>query len=139
MRYITGMQALNLTCSLLTTGDWHQAAIKWNKLRLKDTDTAFFGSYGIEKNSSVPHHPGEYLAANHIRACLDLIADSDFANAQGMNHDYIDNDLYDLEIFDHVSRLKNQPNWQEIDAFMEKEYKMKWLRYKEGSKDKGKK
>lgn len=84
MKYITGLQALNLTCSLDTTGDWHQPCLDWSHLSLWDTDTAFYKDYGIEENSHVPEHPGEiFKVANHIRALLDMLYAKDFGNAGG--------------------------------------------------------
>ena len=118
----------------MTTGDWHQSAIQWDTLHFKNTETAFFKDYGIEFNSSVPGHSGSFYVANHIRALLDMLYDKDFSNAQGMRKDYIGNDAYNQEIFNLVSQMKDLPQWPSIDAFMEKEYRMQWIRFKEESK-----
>lgn len=131
MKYITGLQALNLTCSLDTTGDWHQPCLDWSHLSLWDTDTAFYKDYGIEENFHVPEHPGEkFKVANHIRALLDMLYAKDFGNARGMNRDYIGQPLYDGEIFAKVMEMRRLPYWDEIDRFMEKEYLMKWVRFR---------
>lgn len=53
MKYITGTFALNLSCKLETCGDWHCSGIQWNKVRIEDSETSFFGDYGIEKNKYV--------------------------------------------------------------------------------------
>lgn len=133
MRYITGIQALNLPCSLETSGDWHLTTTHWEELKMLDTETSPFGTYGIEKRNRVPFHPGEHFCANHIRACLDLIEQGNFSSAQGMRDDYICNESYNKEIFEKVMLLKNRPNWDEIKNFMGREYKCKWLDFLEAS------
>ena len=134
MLYISGIHALNIDCNLLTTGDWHRRAIHWDVLlqRLRESENSIFGNYGIERNKTLSFIDEQpvYNVANHIRACLDLIEEGNFSVAQGMNNDFICNDEYDEEIFNKVMLLKNKKNWHDIDHFMEKEYKMKWLRFK---------
>ena len=44
-----------------------------------------------------------------------------------MRDDYICNERYNREIFEKVLLLRNRPNWNEITAFMGREYKCKWL------------
>ena len=71
MLYITGLFALNLECSLGTTGDWHMSGMDWSKLTLADSNNSIFGTYGIERNSirSIPEHEGKpHYIANHVRA-----------------------------------------------------------------------
>lgn len=68
MKYISGIHALNLRCSLETCGDWHASGIQWKNLTVRESSDSVFGDYGIEDNSSVPGHPGNHKAANHIRA-----------------------------------------------------------------------
>lgn len=46
-----------------------------------------------------------------------------------MNNDFICNPKYDDEIFSKVILLKNNKNWENINKFMLKEYKVKWLNY----------
>lgn len=87
MKYITGQHALNLPCSLMTSGDWHQSALQWEFPFCRDSRDSVFGDYGIE-------HKGTYDVANHIRALLDLLEMGRFTAAQGMNKDYICNDKY---------------------------------------------
>lgn len=134
MKYISGIHALNIECNLNTTGDWHRSALKWDVLamRLKESDNSIFKDYGIEQNKSLLFLKDTpiYNVANHIRACLDLIADGNFASAMGMRNDFICTNEYDYEIFEKVLLLKNQPNWQAIDDFMGQEYQMKWLNFK---------
>jgi hypothetical protein len=130
MRYITGIHALNLPCSLLTGGDWHSSALKWKKLTVRESKDSLFGDYGIEHCSVVPEHSGTYAAANHIRALLDLLELGNFSAAQGMNRDYICNDDYTNEVFDKVALMRSLPNWHNIDGFMGREYYGQWLDYK---------
>lgn len=130
MKYVTGVQALNIPCELETTGDWHRSAIRWTELCLRDSDTMFFGEYGIESEKTVPEHEGKYYVANHIRALLDLLQEGDFSNAQGMRKDYIGNDNYNAEVFRQVKKLSVLVNWPQIDDFMTREYKVSWLLFK---------
>ncbi|MDR2611320.1 MAG: hypothetical protein LBG06_00220 [Deltaproteobacteria bacterium] len=76
------MQALNVPCSLGTTGDWHASALSWKRLDLRETDGSVFGDYGLETGRAVPCREGTYTVANHIRACLDLLDEGKFANAE---------------------------------------------------------
>lgn len=132
MIYLTGIHALNIPCGLETCGDWHAPALKWEKLILRDSDKMFFKTYGIEKSlKSVPDHEEKYYVANHIRALLDLISEGNFAVAQGMNNDFICNPKYDSEIFNAVYKLRKDPLWTDIDSFMTREYKIKWIDWKE--------
>ena len=130
MKYITGIHALNLPCSLLTCGDWHSPALQWERPRFRESKHSIFGEYGIEQCSNVPEHEGTFAVANHIRALLDLLDEGNFSVAQGMNNDYICNDDYTDEIFDKVSRMRILPHWSDIDRFMGSEYYGKWLDYK---------
>ena len=130
MKYISGQHALNLSCSLLTCGDWHRSALQWENLHLKESNNSIFKDYGIETNKTVPEHTEKYNVANHIRALLDLLEDGNFSLAQGMNKDFICNDSYTEEVFNQVSKLKNFSHWDKIDQFMGKEYFAEWLSYK---------
>jgi len=130
MRYITGIHALNLPCSLLTCGDWHRSSLQWEKPRFRNSADSFFGDYGIEQCSVVPENEGTYAVANHIRALLDLLEAGNFSEAQGMNDDFIGNDDYTAEVFTKVAMLKDLPHWNRIDQFMGSEYYGVWLNYK---------
>ena len=130
MQYITGIHALNLPCSLLTCGDWHQSALQWEKPRFRNSEDSFFGDYGIEQCSVVPENEGTYAVANHIRALLDLLELGNYSLAQGMNEEFIGNDDYTDEIFDKVTLMKDLSHWRGIDRFMGQEYYGKWLDYK---------
>lgn len=132
MKYISGIHALNLNCNLETCGDWHQSAIQWDAPYIKDTNNSVFGEYGLEFKKSIPEHTGDFVTANHIRALLDMLDDGQFSYAQGMRDNYICNDNYTNEIFHNVVKLRNNQNWNKIDSFMEKEYKVRWLLFKKG-------
>lgn len=99
---------------------------------MRESEGSFFGDYGIECGRVIPEHEGLYNVANTIRACLDLLYERNFPTAQGMRHDFICNDKYDGEIFELVSRMRGLPYWEDIDRFMEREYRMKWRSYKHG-------
>lgn len=130
MKYITGIHALNLPCPLETDGDWHASALKWEKITFAESSVMFFGDYGINAGISIPEHDGTYYVADHIRALLDLLQWGHFSVAQGMNNDFIGNPKYDIEIFKKVYLMKCLGHWKDIDSFMEKEYMMKWVRFK---------
>jgi len=131
MQYITGIHALNLSCELNTTGDWHTCSIQWKNPTMAESDGSLFGEYGIESNKRIPEHVGTYYVANHIRALLDLLEQGNYAVAEGMRKDFICNESYNQEIFDKIYYMKQLKNWKEIDIFMEQEYMMEWIRYKE--------
>lgn len=137
MRYISGIHALNIPCQLNTTGDWHASALQWKQPHWKDTQNTFFGDWGIEKGHSVPEHLGKYAVANHLRACLDMLEDSDFSNLHGMYHDYLGNDIYLPMFFQKVWTMRCLSTWQQIDNFMEKEFLMKWVYFKQSCHGKG--
>ena len=131
MQYISGRYALNLPCSLDTSGDWHAASLDWEHLPLLHSEKNFYKDYGIEKHDTPHGLTGTYFVANHIRACLDMLLAFDFSNLSGMRKDFICTDQYDDEIFQKIYMLRDHPRWKEIDQFIEKEYMMKWLRWKE--------
>ncbi|MEG0360626.1 MAG: hypothetical protein RR602_03270 [Longicatena sp.] len=134
MLYLSGVHALNIDCLLNTTGDWHCSAIRWDVIdkRLKDSSYSVFKDYGIEKDKQLffLDRKPKYNVANHIRACLDLIEEGNFAQAQGMRKDFICTNEYDKEIFRKVLLLKNSNQWDKVDNFMGKEYSMKWFYFK---------
>ncbi|MDD4291897.1 MAG: hypothetical protein PHX51_06675 [Clostridia bacterium] len=130
MIYVTGQHALNINCSLLTCGDWHQSALQWHSPSLRDSRESIYGTYGIETNKKIPEHIRKYNVANHIRALLDLLEMGKFTLAQGMNNDFICNDTYNNEIFTMVYKLRQSNNWSDIDKFMNKEYRNDWQKYR---------
>jgi Uncharacterized conserved protein len=131
MLYVSGVHALNISCILETCGDWHQSAIQWKNIPLIESEESIYGDYGIELNKKVPEHTETFAIANHIRALLDLLQDGKFSVAQGMKNDFICNDKYTDEIFQKVSLLKKNKNWNEIDNFMKKEYLSRWSDFNE--------
>jgi hypothetical protein len=135
LKYITGIHALNLPCSLETCGDWHCSALRWKNLSIAESEGSIFGEYGIEHGTKIPEHTELYHCANTIRALLDLLIEENYAVAQGMNNDYICNDQYTPEVFKKVSMLKHLDHWQKINHFMGREYRTQWLDYIMGCKD----
>lgn len=133
MKYLTGIHALNLSCSLDTCGDWHSKSINWKHPDFRESNQSTLKDYGIEKNKSVKYLNTKqtYNVANHIRALLDMLIVGNYGYAQGLKDEYICNDKYTYEIFQYVIKLKNEKNWDEINNFMEKEYKLKWLDFLE--------
>ncbi len=131
MRYVTDIHALNLTCSLGTTGDWHASSLQWDHPRMLESEDSPWGDWGIEAPSAatLPGHPGEaYNVANHVRALADMVAQGRFIPAQGMSQEFLDGDEYDEELFEHILMLKGSPRWDDIDRFMRKEYRLKWAK-----------
>ena len=135
MRYISGMQALNLPCELDTCGDWHRSGMDWDTPFILDSDHSIFGEYGIEHNKPIPDNQGLYSVANHIRACLDLLALGFYDLAQGMKEDFICTDKYDSEIFEKVLMMRKLRNWLKINDFMEQEYRLEWINFREDRDD----
>lgn len=129
MKYISGMQALNLIPPENTPGDWHFSSMNWENPTMRESDDSPFGDWGIYVGE-VPRI-GKMHIANHLRACADLIAERYYGDAQGMRDNFIDNDSYNEEFFEKIMLLKSFKNWSEVDEFMEKEYLCRWLNYKE--------
>ncbi len=132
MKYISGMPALNLPCSLDTTGDWHHSCYDWTKVPFCESDGSILGDWGIERQ--FVRERGEWCnVANTLRACLDLMEDGLFSLAGGMKEDYIANDIYTKDIFEQAEkliRMSDEAKGREIDRFLEKEYELQWLDYK---------
>lgn len=131
MDYITGIYALNLAAPEGTPGDWHHSCIDWERVPFSRVEDSPFGDWGIYSREVT--QKGRVSVANHLRACVDLIADGQFSAVQGMRENFIDDDTYDEAIFEKVLELRNKPNWDEIDIFMGHEYMMRWIRYKENA------
>lgn len=135
MRYITGIHALNLPCSLGTCGDWHTSALRWEDITFRNSGSSILGDYGIELGKTIPEHTGTYAVANHIRALLDLIIEGNFSVAQGMRDDFICDASYTPEILEAIkfilSKTPDKEKRQAIDRFMGKEYMMEWYWFKQ--------
>lgn len=133
MRYITGIFALNIRTMPDVCGDWHRLALDWSKActaaYTAESEGSVWGDYGIVQNFFVHELGRKCNVANTIRALLDNIANKKFYYAEGMKDDYICNDNYTQEVFSKVIMLRDRPDWDEIDAFMKKEYMMEWVNY----------
>lgn len=130
MLYITGIHALNLPCSLETSGDWHTSALQWSNLHLHESEGSIFGDYGIERCNKVLEHNGVFFIADTLRVLLDMLIEEQFGLAQGAKNDFICNDNYTEEFFSKVSVLKHLPYWNKINEFMLKEYELEWYERK---------
>lgn len=130
MKYISGMYALNLKCSLDTCGDWHQSGMDWKALKFRETEGSLFGEYGIEPCSYVPEHDGSYMTADTLRGLLDILEENRLTNAQGMKEDFICNGIYTQEFFEKVLMLQHLEHWNDIDRLMKREYMQEWLDFK---------
>ena len=131
IKYLTGIHALNFTCKLDACGDWHSKSINWNHPDIRESIDSVFKDYGIVEDRKVKFLDcsKKYNVANHIRSLLDMLLIGNYGYAQGMKEDYICNEQYTDEIFNQVLKLKNENNWHEINNFMKKEYKTKWIDY----------
>lgn len=123
MKYITGLHALNLDCSLNTCGDWHTSGIQWESPFIKESINSTFGNYGIEDNCRVPQHPGSHKVANHIRYFWIYWRMA----ISVMHKECICTDEYNSEIFEKILLLKSHENGKTVNSFMGKEYGRKWL------------
>ncbi len=149
MRYITGIHALNLSCELETTGDWHTSALKWEKIDIRDSEDSIFGEWGIKKETEIPNKAEKYPHANHIRAILDIMEKGNEYQIRwlkGFRNEFICTEIYDEIIFGKVYQLKGVvSDWELINKLMGYEYRMKWVNwirgkegYEEKIKDEGK-
>lgn len=129
MNYVTGMHALNLMCPLGTTGDWHSASVDWNNLEFKESEDSVFGDFGIYEGKILGK---KYHIADHIRASLDFLEDGKFMLAGGMRKDYLDDDpKFDEIVFEKCLLLKDSELWDKIDAFLSKEYKSRYWKWRD--------
>ena len=128
MRYVTGIFALNLPAPEKTPGDWHFSALNWNQARTWDTDVSVFGDFGIY-TGDVPGL-GKVPVANHLRACLNMLSWGDYGTIEGMREYFIADDSYATLLFSQVLLLKHSPQWEQIDDFLNREYRMLWMTFK---------
>ncbi len=131
MEYLSGMHALNISCELDTSGDWHQSNYKWQNLEFNESESTLFKDYGIENNKKLPNGVVTNVA-NHIRASLDLIVSRKFNLISGFKDDFICNSKYHNEIFRKIIILKNHENWDEINKFMCDEFMGEWIEFLKG-------
>ncbi len=132
MKYISGIFALNIPCSLDTTGDWHRSSLPWDKVDIKESDNSPLKAWGIEKNVYVRELNGRYNVANTLRACVDFLDTDKYLSVEGMRKDYLGNDKYNQELFKAVYSLKpyKTPNqWENISKIIGEEYNLLWIRY----------
>lgn len=131
MRYISGTHALNIDNSLNTCGDWHITAIYWEDkyIDFKDTDKSLFGDWGIEYNKEIPLHTELYPVANDLRAVLDLMIDNRLRYIKGFRNDWFCTDEYNEIFFEQVIKLRELPQWKDINNLMKQEFMFEWDNY----------
>ena len=139
MKYITGMFALNIPCSLGTTGDWHRTSLPWERVEIRESDDSVLKEEGIEKDVFVEELGRNCNVANHIRACVDMLDEGRYSLASGMRYDFFDDDMsFNPVLFDYVYRLKavkTPREWKAICQVLEKDYMLRWLRFLEEKED----
>lgn len=136
MKYVTGIIALGVPCSLDTCGKWNVTKAQYideNLMRLRESDESPFKDYGIEMNKIVPYHEFcLYNVANHVRAYLDLLYEGEFEVLEELFYDCIDNGKARKDIFMCVySKLRNLACFTEVNQFMEKEFGNAWNSFKD--------
>lgn len=128
--YITGIYALNLPCSLETTGDWHSSSLNWKNAHFKNANESTFSLWGIEKHY-VNQLGKDCLVANHLRAILDLMEEGKTKMLKGFRKDWICVDDYNNVFMEQVWKLRNKNNWEDIDDLMVREFTLLWRKFKE--------
>lgn len=131
-RYLTGTYALNVPCPDGTPGDWHHSSLDWSNTTslLVPVSSSPFGYLGLYRHDF--HDAKNVLVANHVRACLDLIANGYFGSAQGMRDCFLDDPKTAPVVFHAVwDGLRDSTRWADIDRFMGREYGCSWLDFKE--------
>ena len=140
MKYISGIYALNIPCSLDTTGDWHRSSLPWKEVELKDSEESPLKGLGIEKDVYIRELGRSFNVANTLRACVDFLDEGKYLSASGMRRDYICNDKYDRTLFEMVYALKpykTEEQWNRIRKIMEKDYMLKWIGFEKEKEDQG--
>ena len=134
MLYISGLYALNLPCKLKLQGDGHMSSLDWNKVKYLESKDSIFEDYGIEVGYSNEELGLQHVnKANYIRACLDLLEHGKYSVLKNFMSKWLDTDLQELqtEIFNQVFKLSSSSNWDQVDDFMDHEYLMNWVRFKQ--------
>lgn len=119
--YITGIHALNIPCSLNTSGDWHRGSLDWDNPYTRDTEDSVFKDWGLEE------HPIG-LVANHIRAVLDILEEGKkIPLINTFHYDFISNSEYDDLIREKSMLLQNLPHYRVIKEVVDRNlYKPKY-------------
>ena len=105
MKYISNEYALNIPCSLKTSGDWHYNSYPVEKAKLFDSNESYFGDFGIEEHVI---NNKTYFVANHLRAVLDLMFCKKFDFLKGFKDDFIVVDDYNQSSNLYNSVLMNR-------------------------------
>lgn len=126
MLYITGIYALNIEDSLETCGDWHTSSLDWSNIQLFDSEETIYKDWGIETGKHIPEHNEFYNVANTLRAVLDLMIIGETRYLKGFRNDFFCTDVYNIEFFEKVLKLRSLSNWEDIDNLMKHEFMFEW-------------
>lgn len=130
MLYVSGVYALNLPCSLKTTGDWHTSSLDWSKVDLRHSESSRLKGWGIESAILLPDSSATYRHADHLRAILDLFEmgnEPDFRWLRGFRNDFICTDSYNKIFFTKVLLLRDTSHWSLIHDLMLREFGSLWV------------
>lgn len=131
MKYVTGIYALNIEDSTECCGDWHTSGIRWENMKLYESDDSIFKDYDIELNKSVLTYDDLFNVANTLRAILDLMERNERLGwLKGFRNDFICTDIYNQEFFENVKKLKGVDHWSEIDLLMKREFMWVWDKFR---------
>ena len=119
--YVSGLHALNIPCSLHTSGDWHRGSLDWDNPYTRDTRDSVFGDWGIEE-----HEIGK--VANHIRAVLDILEEGKkIPLINTFHYDFISTSEYDDIIREKSLMLQHLPHYPTIKEVIDRNlYKPKY-------------
>ena len=126
MKYISNEYALNIPCSLKSSGDWHYNSYPVEKAKLFDSNESYFGDFGIEEHVI---NNKTYFVANHLRAILDLMFCKKFDFLKGFKDDFIVVNDYNSLFFNKVYEFKNSNIWNDVNNLMKEEYMLDWINF----------
>lgn len=133
MKYITGIQALNIEDSTECCGDWHTSSMDWKNLTFGESDGSIYDTWGIEADKTLPTYGDKkFYVANTMRAVLDLMQEEKYLRyLKGFRDDFFCTDKYNDEFFGQVMKLKNLEHWDGINHLMQMEFMFDWDRYRD--------
>ncbi|MDR2828736.1 MAG: hypothetical protein LBV51_04880, partial [Acholeplasmatales bacterium] len=127
MRYISGIQALNMHYTNQTTpGDWHGLSVDFSNPQWYYTEQSPFLDFDIELRK-FPGIKEKVYVANHTRACLDLIYECKYSVIAGMKNTLIDDKLLNELLLQKLLLLIKDNNFQVIFNLILKEYRLDWI------------
>lgn len=133
MEYITGLVALCTPCELASCGKWNATREDFANLDIRKSEDSILGDMNIEKDRIIPYHDVYelYNVADHVRVYLDALLDYKFDELEGMFISYINDGFCRKLIFNAVEhKMKSDKRYDDIVAFMKKEFGNAWDSYK---------